>query len=634
MIELRLEVDRPWTVRFEDTEGRLRLHRERAALLRELVATFGLVVRDWGETLADYPRESVTVEIEAPSDEAVREVVRTAVRWLRNGAVKDIRIGVAGQAPVNAAAIDLAGLPSGAQANGGAGAAPMEARPPAPAPAAAAPAPEAAAPAAAAPAPEAAAPVPAAARPSTAAEARPPGWTSARPPDHYPDLYAGPPPASVMSPPSRGLGRAAPIGLVGGIVGGIVRGIRGLRPSGDLRHAEAAAEPAGGAAHVAYGLLRGPAEVVALEPFDLEVGLSKVPAAGVAGPALNLPPVEAEPYDVDVRIAASGFTFPPDQPQRLTLKVSAAHPYPVVNVRLIPKRPREGAVDRHITAEYSIGGERLGDAIRSIRVLPTSDLRTRPVAERVETGVNVLAPTGTEKADLTLTVRKADKPGFVDWTIDSPHTDVVTPNRKPITTELEDAGDYLRNLIQQIDAAEGSEGVFDDVLALAYRVGRSVPDEVWKAIRAVAARRGGPPTILLVSEEAYIPWELAQVDPPLLPGSTLPPFLAAQSRIGRWVQATRRSTAARARRRTRRAGRTSPHWVSCGATTRGPPGPTSPTRRRRPRSSRRCTAARRSSRRTGPCTTCCAARRRPTSSTSPCTAATTRRTPAPRAASS
>jgi hypothetical protein len=295
-----------------------------------------------------------------------------------------------------------------------------------------------------------------------------------------------------------------------------------------------------GPGHKAYGLLTAPAEVVAQVEFELVVGLSRDPAPGVAGPALDLPPVEVEPYTVDVRIAAPGFEFPRGQKRRLELKVHKDDEYPKRTIRLVPKTPTgdAGAIDRPITAEYSIGGERLGDAIRSVRVLRAAAQRTRPEEDRVETGVNVPAPTGDEKADLTITIRYSDRPPIMEWTVDSPHTDVVTPTAKPFEKPLPNADDFLRNAILQIDGAEGKEGVFSDVLALGSRVAQSIPADIWKAIRAVATKRGEPPSILLVSEEPFVPWELAKVDPPLVAGTDLPPFLSAQARIGRWVQAT------------------------------------------------------------------------------------------------
>ncbi len=470
MIEIRLIVHRIWTEHFEDLDGRLRLHNERAELLKALLEAIGVEVRDWGETFAPYPREKVTVDVDAGSIDKVEAVVEGTAEWLRNGRVLDVEIGIAGRDPVSLRRVQPRQLlePFMASANGGRGGGHEPA----------------------------AAPVTAGVEPD---------WAAA-------------PPRS-----ARPRGALAAPAMMG----------NGDEPQAAM----AEAEPPEAARHVAYGLLRGPAEVVALEEFVLEVGLSQAPAAGVAGPPLALPPVAIEPYIVDVRIAAPGFTFPRRELQRRQLAVSAADPFPVVNVRLVPKHPQADTLDRTITAEYSINGERLGDAIRSIRVLRASDLRSRPAADRVEAGVNVLAPTGEEVADLTVTVRTSDRQGWVDWSFESPHADVVTPNVVPLSSNIGDAAAYIRNQVQQIDAAEGAGGVFNDVLALAHRVAQSMPSDVWKAMRAVATKKGAPPTILLVTQEAHVPWELAKVDPPLVAGSGLPPFLAAQARIGRWVQA-------------------------------------------------------------------------------------------------
>jgi hypothetical protein len=535
-----LEVWRVWAPGLDDAEGQLRFHMERARLLQSLVETSGLRVTDWGDTFHEIPREKVWVNAEVGSEAALRDVIKQSMAWVRDGDLKEVFIAVGDEALTTVRAIDPDRWLAGAQTGGsvlridgerwiGAEGVPFEVD-------------EQPERAGAAPAPVDA---PRTGRRGAGAVAGDGGGRAAPPVRAQPRLRAEPPqdaapPAS--APPSgrsfldRARETAARMaaratrsrppgrGPVAGNGGPVARN-RGPEP--DL-------------GHTAYGLLRAPTEVVAQVAFELEVGLSKDPAPGVAGPGMNLPPVKVEPYVVNVRIAAAGFAFAKPETQRIDLTVSEKTPYPVRKIRLIAKPPPSEAegIDRTITAEYSIGGERLGDAIRSIRVLKAKGQRTRPAAERVEIGVNVIAPAGTEKADLTVTVRRSDRHGFIDWTFDSPHTDVVTPNPEPYTKELPDPEGFLRNAILQIDGAEGQGGVFNDVLALANRVAQSIPDTVWKAIRAVATKRGEPPTILLVSEEPRIPWELAKVDPPLIAGTDMPPFLAAQARIGRWVQAT------------------------------------------------------------------------------------------------
>ena len=208
-----------------------------------------------------------------------------------------------------------------------------------------------------------------------------------------------------------------------------------------------------------------------------------------------------------------------------------------------------GPTECRISADFYVGGGRVGDAIRAVTVVTSDADRTRPPEERSSSGVGGLAPTGERVADLTVTLRHTGTPNTFGWTMESPHAELLPaddPEPKPIP---DDAKALLADLMSAVEAKEAAKPtvhVFDSLRGAAKYVRDLIPAEVYDVIRAIATKTGRPPTILLESEEPYIPWELAHVDPPLIapvpdPGGILPPplppFLSAQACIGRWVKA-------------------------------------------------------------------------------------------------
>lgn len=147
-------------------------------------------------------------------------------------------------------------------------------------------------------------------------------------------------------------------------------------------------------------------------------------------------------------------------------------------------------------------------------------------------------PPAKDAPDITIKIRRWESRsgGRLRWSVETPH-DIPIPE-----TSESDIGDEPQklalDLVRQMTSREGKPGMYEVLLGTGITVADNIPTEVLTALRDVAAKvKPQPPTCLLLSEEPYIPWELAVLDPPL--DATERPFLATQAVMGRWILSDR-----------------------------------------------------------------------------------------------
>ena len=101
---------------------------------------------------------------------------------------------------------------------------------------------------------------------------------------------------------------------------------------------------------------------------------------------------------------------------------------------------------------------------------------------------------------------------------------------------------FARELIEGVASHRGDVGLVEFLTGVGRSVSEKIPDEFFTLLAAVAAKVDRPPRVLLLSQEPYVPWELAAVEPALDPHAAggAPVFLAAQADVGRWVFGQRR----------------------------------------------------------------------------------------------
>jgi hypothetical protein len=152
----------------------------------------------------------------------------------------------------------------------------------------------------------------------------------------------------------------------------------------------------------------------------------------------------------------------------------------------------------------------------------------------------MIVPPAEMAPDLTIRIRRwtSESGGRLRWSVESPHgirVPAKPEEEKPESDIGVEPKAFAVDLVQQMTLREGKAGMFEFLLGTGKEIAKKMPRPVRDALHAVAAKAPSPLTCLILSEEPYVPWELAVLDPPL--DATAPSFLATQAVVGRWILA-------------------------------------------------------------------------------------------------
>ena len=270
--------------------------------------------------------------------------------------------------------------------------------------------------------------------------------------------------------------------------------------------------------------------------FDVQVGLSPKPSAGVSGGALGLPATLGDTFEVAIHLDADGFRVHDDDSLSVVLRVTPNERYPTRTVRLCALDDAAFSAHRILMAKFKVEGQMIGAAARTVAV--NADAESRQSA----TGINMVVPPRDQAPDLTITITRGNTQGAdrLLWSLDSPHTNLdVAPPDDPADSASnlgEETGKWARNLMNEVH--QNASDASDLALVLAGTGGHirdKIPVWVQRSLVQLAAMSGEAKTILLVSNEPNVPWELAYLTLADGDGGERENFLGAEFSVGRWV---------------------------------------------------------------------------------------------------
>lgn len=292
----------------------------------------------------------------------------------------------------------------------------------------------------------------------------------------------------------------------------------------------------------AFPELECPDQVGVGDNFTLVVRLREEESPDTTGGELHVD-TDLREFDLVVTVVAPGFSSPRI---RDVLHVDRSDPT-ASEVRFeltaeeVEGKPVRAAI---LQVDYFFGGQLCGRASRAIVVTtgsPASALHGLTSSMSMSTRVEVFQ--SERPVDLVVTITANPKGTELEWQFATLHAGVDLPStavRIPFKTH--NAKSFAMEQIRLLHASIGLEAVGSRVLGTARTIADEIPPEAWRALAKVwrrTAALGRVPSVLLVSSDAYVPWELASTEPAYLDQALVdtaaPPLLGAQVCISRWL---------------------------------------------------------------------------------------------------
>ncbi len=282
----------------------------------------------------------------------------------------------------------------------------------------------------------------------------------------------------------------------------------------------------------AFPALRAPDEADLEEEIEIFVGFSSRPDPKVKGGASAIEISDPDRgKDVLVLLTGDGVALDPAQvyvPLRENALVSVS-----------------GTIDPHATSaiiralfvyrDQVIGSVRRDVAVKGAIIdLSEEEAAAGATAATARADPCRIKLPDTERAvDITVSIiSKQD--GDLEWKLIAPAyphpLGAIAPKPAPPGTR-EFAADIMKDLRSQGFGGPLARNILE---SKGQDIAAYIPDKFFEVLETVHAAIKRPPTLLLLTNETYVPWELAYLHTPLDPSA--PPFLAAQTVMGRWVE--------------------------------------------------------------------------------------------------